>query len=111
MVARRVRCWPGLKLNRSRSSGGTTKRIELASAVSGTISATRSAWKCSAIYPLISPRRLGVSAGEELHHRENMAQMLAVMAASPADDRPVVRGNLELSLREDRRNRRAIFLL
>ena len=102
-----VRCWPALNAKRSRSSGGISKRIELASAVSGTISATRSAWKCSAILP----GRVGVGARQELHHREQMAEMLAVVAAPAAEDRALVGGRLELRFGEHRRDRRAIFVL
>src|SRR5690349_8333322 len=45
MSALRVRCWPGAKTNVSRSASGTAKRIDLASAVSGTTSAMRRVWK------------------------------------------------------------------
>src|SRR4051812_38490041 len=107
MIARRVRCWPALNANSSRSSGGISNRIELASAVSGTISATRRAWK----WTLILPSRVWVGARKELHDREQVAEMLAVVAAPPADDRPLIGGSFELCLAEHGRDRRAVFIL
>src|SRR5687768_736352 len=107
MSARKVRCCPALNANLARSSGGISKRMELASLVSGTICATRSAWKCSAILP----GRVGVGARQELHHREDVAQMLAVVAAPPAEDRPLVRGRLDLAVFKHLSDRRAIFVL
>src|SRR6476646_11623380 len=107
MVARRVRCCPALNANSSRSSGGISKRIELASAVSGTISATFSAWKCT----LILPGRVRVGARQELHHREQVTEMLAVVPAPAAEDGALVGGLLQLCIAQHRRDRRAIFLL
>ena len=42
------------------------------------------------------PGRVGVGARQELHDREQMAEMLAVVPAPSAEDRPLVRGHLEL---------------
>src|SRR6185369_2628729 len=107
MVARKVRCCPALNANSPRSSGGISKRIELASLVSGTISATFSAWK----WTLILPGRVRVGARQELHHREQMAEMLAVMATPPAEDRTLVGGGFEPGFGKHARNRGAIFVL
>src|SRR5215210_3427603 len=107
MVARKVKCWPALNAKASRSSGGTSNRIELASAVSGTISATFSGWK----WTLILPGRVGVGARQELHHREQMAEMLAVMAAPAAEDWPLVGGGCEFCFAEHRCDRGAIIVL
>ena len=58
-----------------------------------------SAWKCSAILP----DRVGIGARQILHHREQMAEMLAVMAAPAAEDRALVGRHLELRLGQHRR--------
>src|SRR5438874_13062296 len=107
MVARSVRCCPALKPKASRNSGGISKRIELASAVSGTTSATLSEWK----WTLILPLGVGVGARQELHHREQMPEMLAVVAPPAAENRALVRGCFELRFGEDGGDRRPIFLL
>src|SRR3546814_776696 len=53
----RVRCWPGLKRNTSFSASGTSKRIDMASAVSGTAASTFSVGKSIDI-PKIPDRAL-----------------------------------------------------
>src|SRR5689334_6312758 len=105
MVARKVRCCPARNAKASRSSGGISKRIELASAVSGTIFATFSAWK----WTLILPGRVGIGARQELHHGEQVTEMLAVVTAAPAEDRALVRGCCQLCFRKYYRDRGAIF--
>src|SRR5438270_8941744 len=57
------------------------------------------------------PGRVGVSAREELHDREQMPEMLAVVAAAAAEDGALVGGGLELGFSQDSRNRRTIFRL
>src|SRR5688500_16911038 len=51
MSAFKVRCWPGRQEKVSRSSFGTSKRIDMASAVSGITSAIRKVWKLTLIRP------------------------------------------------------------
>src|SRR6185369_14469737 len=104
---RSVKCWPALNTNASRSSFGMSKRIELASAVSGTISATVSRWK----WTLMLPLRVRVGAWEVLHHREQMAEMLAVVPAPAAEDRALFRRRFELRFGKDRADRRPISFL
>src|SRR3712207_5193505 len=65
MSALSVRCWPGLNLNASRSSGGTSKRMDFASAVSSTTSAMARLWKLtltSASVAFEQVERLGAGA-------------------------------------------------
>src|SRR5688500_9381630 len=106
MSALSVRGCPARKANRSRSSGGISKRMELASLVSGTISATRSAWKCSAILP----GRVGVGSRQESQHREDMAEMFAVMAAPATEAWPLLGRRADLGVRQPPPDGRAIFL-
>src|SRR3954447_5836837 len=111
MVARSVRCWPARNANRSRSSPGMSKRIELASLVSGTISATRSAWKCSAMLGVNLPLGVRIGAWQKLHHCEQVTEVLAVMPAAPTKDWPLVSRRFELPLGEHSGDRGAIFIL
>jgi len=46
-----------------------------------------------------------------LHHRQQMAEMLAMVAASPAKDRSLVGWSGQFGLRQHGRNRRSIFVL
>ena len=57
------------------------------------------------------PGRVGIGARQELHHREQMAEMLAVVAAPAAEDRALVGGRFELRFGKHRGDRRAIFVL
>ena len=86
------------------SSGGISKRIELASAVSGTISATFKRVEMLVHHQIASGR---CAAG--IASPRAVAEMLAVMAAPAAEDRPLVRRNFELCLGEHRSDRRAIL--
>src|SRR5829696_7427978 len=109
MSARRVKCCPALKRKDSSKSAGISKRIDMASSVSGTTSATRSGKKCSAMSTL--PDGVGVRTRQELHHRQHMAQMLAVMAAPAAEDRPLVGRHPQLGRGQHVTDRRAILSL
>ena len=55
--------------------------------------------------------RVGIGARQELHHRQQMAEMLAVMATPPAEDRPLVGRRLAPSLPPAPAERGAIFSL
>src|SRR5688572_23008962 len=107
MSARSVKCCPALKRNASCNSYGTSKRIDIASSVSGTTSATRSGWKCSAMSAL--PDGVGIGARQILHHRQQMPEMLAVMPSSSAEDRALIGRYIQLGFGQYRANRRAIL--
>src|SRR6185437_5788053 len=57
------------------------------------------------------PLRVRIGARQELHDGEQMPEMLAVMAAPAAEDRPLLGWCLELRLGEHGRDCRAIFVL
>src|SRR5258708_28532393 len=55
------------------------------------------------------PGGVGVAARKELHLREQMPEMLAVVAAASTEDGPLVGWGFELGFGENGRDRRAIF--
>ena len=57
------------------------------------------------------PLRVGVGARQELHHGEEVAEMLAVMAAAAAENRALVGGRLQPCFIQHLRNGRPIILL
>src|SRR3954449_3779480 len=58
-----------------------------------------------------SPGRVGIGARQELHRREQMPEMLAVVATPTAHDRALLGGRIELAFGEHGGERGAIFLL
>ena len=57
------------------------------------------------------PGRVGVGARQELHDRQQMAEMLAVVAAPTAEDRALLGGRFQPRFGEDGCDRRTIFVL
>src|SRR3712207_1793570 len=79
MSAFSVKCWPGLKAKLSRSSGGTSNRIDLASLVSGINSAMRSGWKLTLIFVSMAFEQV-----ERLEAGKAAPERLARRRAEPA---------------------------
>src|SRR5205085_7504404 len=57
------------------------------------------------------PACVWIGARQELHDREQMSEMFAVVPAPAAEDRTLVRRYIELRFSEDARYRRAILAL
>src|SRR5690348_15972665 len=58
-----------------------------------------------------SPGRVRIGPRQKLHGREQVPEMLDVMAATAAEKRSLVRRHFETRLGENRSNCRVIFLL